>query len=84
MEDELPLALVEEDAQGEIAADEGEEKDQAESFEQPAGIDDLGIGVEGVGIGVGRGFGRGRRGGALTRSGRSGTGHGVGWLLLAL
>lgn len=58
MQNELPLALVEEDAEGEIAADESKQNHQAGRFEQPAGIDDLGIGVEGVGIAVGRGVSR--------------------------
>lgn len=83
MQDELPLALVEEGAEGEIAADQGEKKEEAEGFEQPAGVYEIGGGSPGsVGIVRGlewlRGSGAGVLAGGLVRSWRMGrTGHGV-------
>ena len=37
VQDELPLALVEEQAEGEIAAEEGRENGEGNGFEQPDG-----------------------------------------------
>ena len=41
MQDQLPLALIEEKAEGEIAADESRKDREGDGFDQPDGIDDL-------------------------------------------
>lgn len=41
VEDELPLASVEEEVQGEPSADEGDEDGYADGFEEPHGVDGL-------------------------------------------
>ena len=41
VEDELPLALIEEQAGGEPRAEERDEQGEGEGFEQPEGMDDL-------------------------------------------
>lgn len=42
MQDELPLALIEEKAESEIAADDGHEHSSADGFDEPDGIDCFG------------------------------------------
>lgn len=39
VEDELPLAQVEEDAEGDVAAEEGHAEDDGDGFDEPAGVD---------------------------------------------
>ena len=41
MQDQLPLALIEEEAEGEITADERCKDGESDGFNQPDGIDDL-------------------------------------------
>jgi hypothetical protein len=41
MEHELPLALVEEEAEGDVTADQGSEDGETDGFEEPEGVDDL-------------------------------------------
>ena len=56
MQDELPLALVEEQAEGEVGAAERGEDGERDAFEEPDGADDFG----GVGLlwcGAGHGCG---------------------------
>jgi hypothetical protein len=42
VENKLPLALVKEQAEGEIAANEGDENDEGDSFDKP-GMTDPGL-----------------------------------------
>ena len=42
MQDELPLALVEQQAEARVAADEGGEDHDADGLEEPDRVDDLG------------------------------------------
>ena len=41
MQDELPLALIEEQAEGEIAAEERGNNGEGDGFEEPARADDF-------------------------------------------
>lgn len=81
VEDELPLAAREEDADGGVGAEEGGEEDNAEGFEDPAGFDEGdhlgGRGAGGVGsLGVVAWDEAGGLGGGL-RAGLAGIlGHG--------
>jgi len=69
VQDELPLAAREEDAEGEIGAEKSCDEDGGEGFEYPADLDEgdhLGGGVAALGVvagleagGLGRGFGAG-------------------------
>ena len=61
MQDELPLALVEEQAEGEIAAEERRKDGEGDGFDEPDGADDfrwsgLSVGCALLGFGVGRGI----------------------------
>ncbi len=74
VQDELPLALVEEEAQGDVAADEGSEDGEANGFEEPERADDLGeifcgclLGWRAFGLGLGGWGGLGARHGSLRR-----------------
>ena len=64
VQDELPLAVREEGAEGEIGAEEGDCEDGGEGFENPAGLDEgdhlrrgvaaLGVVAGGQALGSGR------------------------------
>ena len=60
VEDELPLALKEEHAEGEVAAEERDEEGDGQRFEEPGGlmtsVGEAGVGRRLAGFGVGRGM----------------------------
>jgi hypothetical protein len=58
VEDELPLALIEEGAEAEVAAQEGRHDDEGKRLDEPAGVYNLGVGIEGIGV-MGLVWGRG-------------------------
>ena len=61
MKDELPLALIEEPAEGEVAANQRCDDGQSEGFDEPDRIDDLGWTGLGCGAFVWFGSGAGHR-----------------------